>query len=194
METDARPNEITLISITNLFPLRFVRQVEFLKEKYDRKINGPDAARAKIEVHTEGDGAEFPPLYLTKPPIDRAIGYFLLGKNLDILVERKNQATGLEEILLITKDEDGLDKDPVLLGNSLADVPENLQEYSKLNLLMEEVDKILKSKEYRNKDNLDKLKERIVTEVNQMKAELGSDDDLYKIFLVGARKVIELLK
>lgn len=194
IETDVRPNEITLISITNLFPLRFLRQVEFLKEKYEQRIQSSDTARVKLEVHTEGDGTQHPPIYLSKPPRDKAMAYFLLAKSMDILMQRKNQVTGIEEIVLVAKDEDGLDKDPIHLGSTLADVPENLDEHLKLNLLAEEVNKVLQSKVYLHKDSREQLKDKIVADIDKIKADVGPDDDLYKVFLAGARKAIEILK
>ena len=33
--SEVKPNEITLISVTNLFPLRYLDQTAFLKEKYE---------------------------------------------------------------------------------------------------------------------------------------------------------------
>ena len=62
--TDSRPFEITLVSITNLFPLRYLSIVEFLKDKYKRRISDKNNQRAKIEIHTDGDGSNLPNLFL----------------------------------------------------------------------------------------------------------------------------------
>src|SRR5262249_45055206 len=58
IDSDVKPNEIVMISLTNLFPLRYVRQVGFLKQKYDLKVNGVDAERSRLELHVEGDGSQ----------------------------------------------------------------------------------------------------------------------------------------
>ena len=64
IESEAKPHEIALISITNLFPLRFVKQLQFLKERYDSRTGGSDSGRAKLELHCEGDGRQHPKLFV----------------------------------------------------------------------------------------------------------------------------------
>jgi hypothetical protein len=59
-----KPNEITLVSLTNLFPARFAADVGLLKEKYDSRINGSDGRQARMELHGEGDGTNFPSLFI----------------------------------------------------------------------------------------------------------------------------------
>ena len=39
IESDGRPNEITLISITNLFPVRYLKPLKLFEEKYRRRID-----------------------------------------------------------------------------------------------------------------------------------------------------------
>lgn len=54
-------HEFVIVSLTNLFPIRFVKEVQYLKEKYEKRI--ATGERAKIEVHTEGDASMYPSLY-----------------------------------------------------------------------------------------------------------------------------------
>jgi len=54
-------HEFVIVSMTNLFPIRFVREVRYLKEKYEARVRTGE--RAKVEVHTEGDASFYPNLY-----------------------------------------------------------------------------------------------------------------------------------
>lgn len=62
----SRPNVLTILNLANLFPLRYVSHVGFLKSRFDNRIGGPDPAkssRARLELFTEGDGRQFPELF-----------------------------------------------------------------------------------------------------------------------------------
>src|SRR5260370_11432383 len=50
-----KPNEITLFSLTNLFPARFVADVGFLGDRYNSRITASDRHQARLELHAEGD-------------------------------------------------------------------------------------------------------------------------------------------
>ena len=55
IQNDLKRNEITLVSIVNLFPLRFLRPVAMLRDRYEKRVES-GGARARLEVHLEGDG------------------------------------------------------------------------------------------------------------------------------------------
>ena len=59
IQNDLKRNEITLVSIVNLFPLRFLRPVAMLRDRYEKRIES-GGARARLEVHLEGDGTDLP--------------------------------------------------------------------------------------------------------------------------------------
>jgi hypothetical protein len=60
-----RKNEITVACITNCFPLRAIKDLEFLKKEYDKKITNPNEARQNRTVlHTEGMGETLPDLFV----------------------------------------------------------------------------------------------------------------------------------
>jgi hypothetical protein len=60
-----RKNEITIASITNCFPLRTIKDLDFLKKEYDKKITNPNEARQNRTVlHTEGQGETLPDLFV----------------------------------------------------------------------------------------------------------------------------------
>ncbi|MDR2474940.1 MAG: tubulin-like doman-containing protein [Bacteroidales bacterium] len=60
-----RKNEITISSITYCFPLRAVKDLGFLREKYDYLVTNPNEARQNRTVlHTEGTGEMLPDLFV----------------------------------------------------------------------------------------------------------------------------------
>jgi hypothetical protein len=74
----SRQSEITLVTLTNLFPARFVDDVSFLRDCYHGRVTGSDLEQAKFELHSEGDGASLPDLFMPEadptipcPSLDR---------------------------------------------------------------------------------------------------------------------------
>jgi len=60
-----RKNEITISSITYCFPLRTIKDLKYLKEKYDYLVNNRNEARQNRTVlHTEGMGETLPDLFV----------------------------------------------------------------------------------------------------------------------------------
>ena len=65
LECESNPREIVFVGITNLFPLRYIKQIAFLKQHYDKLIsNAGTNNRTEIELHGEGMGKDFPPLFI----------------------------------------------------------------------------------------------------------------------------------
>ena len=87
-------------------------------------------ARATLEVHTEGDGSQFPDLFVA----DRAqVGarlkpLLLVGLALGAITSSRSQANGRDQLVLTRKDADGFDLDPLVLGPDLAGAAEALGE------------------------------------------------------------------
>jgi hypothetical protein len=91
-----RGNEITLV---NLFSLRFAKMVKSLKERYQRAaVYGQ--ARTMLEVHSEGDGAQFPDLFIADGGVirDQARPILLLGEALGVVKQGTNPATGKSQV------------------------------------------------------------------------------------------------
>ncbi len=195
VESDLKQNEITLISITNLFPLRFITQIQNLKDKYDRRISGSDSERAKLELHLEGDGSQYPSLFVPTSGENVAMGipYFLLAKAMGLVLQRENQTTGAQVLSIVTKDEDGFDNDPIDLGDSVFEVPDSL-DISKVNLIKDEVEKLMKQKEYLHADKQKEVISSMNVEIDTIKAERGIDDEIYKSFLKGAKEAAKIIK
>ena len=78
-----RKNEIVIVSLKNLFPLRYVKLVGFLHDKYEERAgnDAPNPKRARLEVHTEGDPSSLPKLFLASDAetVKDTVPYVLLA-------------------------------------------------------------------------------------------------------------------
>ncbi|MEI7773343.1 MAG: tubulin-like doman-containing protein [Verrucomicrobiota bacterium] len=119
-----KSNEITIISIKNLFPLRYAKQVRFLEERYNKRIKEFD--RAKLELHSEGDGTSLPPVFLLGGEVigEHMLTFLLLGRAMKLARDLEDPQTGGKAIYLVTKDDRGRDNVPVLLGQSEHEIVE----------------------------------------------------------------------
>ncbi len=110
-------NDITLVSLVNLFPLRFVRLVRGLKLAYEQRLREVGAARGALEVHTEGDGSQFPDLFIpeTAAIAEHLRPVLLLAAALGLVTSTKGPA-GADRLALHRKDADGFELDPIVLG------------------------------------------------------------------------------
>jgi hypothetical protein len=128
IQNDLKRNEITLISIVNLFPLRFLRPVGMLRQRYEKRIES-GGARARLEVHIEGDGGDLPALFVPGEQTLRAEGlsYLILATCMGI-VEKTRDDAGRTQLRLLTKDADGFDNPPVLLGATLLEAADQMDE------------------------------------------------------------------
>jgi hypothetical protein len=184
IESDAKPNEIAFVSITNLFPLRFAKQLGFLRERYEARIIGSDSMRTKLELHCEGEGLQHPKLYVASGEELRREGlpYLLLAKALGILQQHESPTTGKSELLFLTKNAEGYDSTPVRLGQNLAESLERI-DAENLEIIRLTVRNIM-DRDYIHVDRQAELKKRILSEVNEIKAERKGDidDPIYQRF------------
>src|SRR5262249_43404242 len=121
VKSTGRANEITLVTLTGLFPGRYVEDVAFLKERYLQRTSGNDAAQAKFELHTEGDGTAFPDLFLPEAEPRRYLANLLIGRGMNTVELLEDPDTGISSLYLLTKDSRGLDEEPMRLGATFAD-------------------------------------------------------------------------
>lgn len=196
IEGNSRINEIAMVSITNLFPLRFVKHISFLKEKYDLRLNELGINKASHEIHTEGDGTQFLPLFIPTAEDIKKIGLplVLIAFAMGLIREGVNPQSGREEILYFSKDEFGLDMPPVNLGCNITDTLEKL-DLSFIETLKSEVHNLLKTT-YQHVDKETELIKSISGTVDKIKALKGGDfnNSVYLQFLASAREAAKLIK
>jgi Tubulin like len=191
--TSSRPNEICLVSLTNLLPLRTLQLVKFLSERYNDVLRtAPNPAEARMFLHLEGDGTKYPSLFARSAKAESA-PYLLLGKVLGLITSNTSATTGTTSLMLITRDQYGLDHDPIDLGKSLADAVETL-DAAGLQELIDAIDTELKSSEWLHVDKREQLRQAMVAEVQAVKLLRNNDlqDPVYKKFNEAARKAIDL--
>lgn len=197
IESDSRPHEITLVGITNLFPLRYIKPLTFLKERYDLRLRTTDKPdRVRLELHCAGDGTESYDLFVParEDIIVKTLPYILLAKMLQIIQPVRNEETGSADLYLVTKDEYGLDK-YVRLGRHLPEIFESLDILA-AQQLEESVEKLLATPEYRHQDKRAMLITHVQEELRTVLAERRGnvEDEMYKRFSEAARRSIQILQ
>lgn len=149
----SKANEITMISVANLFPLRYAKQVRFLRQKYEQRLAAFE--RSKLEVHSEGDGKGYPPIFLVSGADIDTLPLLLLGRAMKLIQELEDPDTGKPGIYLITKDERGRDNDPVALGASDEEIVEK-RDVALANRLRISIQKLIQS-EYQHRSRRDEI-------------------------------------
>jgi hypothetical protein len=191
-----RRSEIVLISLSNLFPLRFVEQLNFLKKQHDTRIaNSNNKERTRLEVYCEGDGAQYPVLFVdAEGPKTIGLPLLLIANALNIVQNYTNPTTGKSELLLISHDDDGMENDPIRFGASLIKAVDELNA-ANVELLKKEVEKRLQ-KDYQHVDNQKELKQKVVGLVNDIKGQRNGDidDPVYKRFREAGKKANEMIE
>ncbi|NQU68880.1 MAG: tubulin-like doman-containing protein [Candidatus Marinimicrobia bacterium] len=201
IESDIKPNEITLISITNLFPLRFVSQVKMLRDKYKLRLNKDESDKARLHLHLEEDGTQHPPLYLKsvnevekekRRYKEKSIIYVLMAKALGMIEEATNIETGEKTISVIVTKESGLEDDPIALGSDFLKANERISNEGIYTKLMNSVKRAI-NRDYVHIDSKNKLKKEIISIVKSVKEERGgsSQDIIYRRFNNAANEIIE---
>lgn len=197
IENETRLSEITFISITNLFPLRYVEHLKFLREKYEQKLSkaaNPD--RIKLEVYCEGDGSQYPRLYTASEEDLRREGlpYVLIAYAIGTIQMIKSPSTGRSELYLLSKDADGFDNDPILLGANLAEAVDRLD--AKNTAFIKGDSLRLLQKDYVHVEKQHALAGKIVEIVENLKTECQGDlnSPLYKRFNDAGKQAVRLIK
>ena len=111
-----RKNEMTITCISYCFPMRVLKELPFLKEKFDYLVNNPDKSlENRTVLHTEGTGELFPSLFIAKEKLPSDIrkqytSYVILAYALGIIKYADMQnGTGLSAFGTIEKDILGLE-------------------------------------------------------------------------------------
>jgi len=197
IRTETKPNEITLLGLTNLFPLRYAKATRLLKEQYERRIaQGGNPERIKLELHGEGDGTQWPEPLLAdeRAQRERALPALLLAKALGLISTVTSPTTGQSELYLIGEDADGL---PVRtrLGKGLPEVFEGI-ELTAAQGLVDAVQARLGQDDMKHLDKRTELQATVRDELKLVLAERRNDfeDPIYRRFETAARAAIQVLK
>jgi hypothetical protein len=187
-----RSNEITLVSLRNLFPLRYVADVQFLKERYDQRLGSDNTGQAKTELHTEGDGSQFPSLFIESVDSKKYLAYLMTGRAMGLLDSLEDPETGQTAIYLMGKDSRGRDLDPVPLGKDFAAILDEAS-LTAYDSLMSQIRPLLEN-QYLHKAKREELLNNIDAQVAAVKVERKNPlDKVYKSYVVAAQTAEAIL-
>lgn len=121
-----KPQEIVIISMRNLFPLRYAQPVIELRRKYNEYLleaqTDDERERALMELH--GEDRQFPPLFTLdageKDPIFRP--YLLLGMAAGFIAKERDPSSGKETLVHCV-----LDGSAISLGPNLDSISTNVR-------------------------------------------------------------------
>ncbi|MDR1130288.1 MAG: tubulin-like doman-containing protein [Prevotellaceae bacterium] len=130
-----RKNEITVINLTSCFSIRMVNDARILKQKYDLVLRGNNPEVARLVLHLEGDGSQYPKMFTRtraeeeeerKAMIASSLPYMLIAvvKN-DIAYQDRGDGTGKKAWCMTQIDEDGYPLPPLALGEKVTDIIES---------------------------------------------------------------------
>ena len=116
IDVDNQQNEITILTIKNLFPLRMVGILPFLEQKCAQRL-AANPGRMEMEIFTSGSLQSYPGLFAQSGSdlIKIAGVQILLGLGLGLVIE--SRAKGV--LMFQSKDADGFDNPPMELGSSV---------------------------------------------------------------------------
>lgn len=197
LQNEMRESEITFISITNLFPLRYVEHLKFLKEKYDLRLaQASNPSRVKLELYCEGDGSQCSRLYTASEEDIRREGlpFVLIAYGIGIIQLINSPSTGKNELYLLSKDADGFDNEPVLLGATLIEAVDKL-DAKNTSLIKSQASGLLQTG-YRHVDKQQELSSKIIEIITGIKSECQGDinSSVYKRFNEAGKQAVKLIK
>jgi len=194
IETDSRRNEMTLVSITNLFPIRFIKSLDFLKKKYNKRIGSSESSRTLLELYLEGDGTRHPSLHLLskRETEDKAIPYFMLARHMGYIIDTKDKSTNQPQMVFVSKGKDGIPNPGIALGLNIEEVIENL-DVRTLNVIRNYVDSQITSGDFAELDRKIEIRERIVSYMDDLQKKFEPITGTYKRLAKGARQAIKIL-
>lgn len=185
-----RLHEITLVHVTNLFPVRFVQEVALLRQKYERRVRSSDSVRARMELHLESDGAALPNLFVPDVEPKKFLAYLMIGKAMEVVQMLEDPDTGVKNLYLVNKNDKG--RPPVPLGRDLSEAlgESNLLTYD---ALVATIQPLLK-KEYVQFQKRQALSASVEAQVDEARAQSKSlSDKLYRIFYHAGETAVVLL-
>jgi hypothetical protein len=170
----ARPNELTVLGISNLFTLRCIEPLALLRSKYEIRREASEEAR--VLMHGEGDGSSFPSLEILKITDQKAVKlpYVLLAKAMGMVKERPDRNTG-KPTTIFTYEEDGLPMDELLGRGKFLDAVEDMSLPALSKIENELVSKIKSAVHAERQGWLDGVKV-VVKEIYEERGQNASDE------------------
>lgn len=200
-----RMNEITVINLTSCFSLRMVNDIRVLKQKYDLMLRGNNPDVARLVLHLEGDGSQYPRIFmptraemeesqgkliqeaLPKVLIAKALGYISYQDRMDGTGKNAYCISVMDEVL-------GVPLPPVVLCDKFTEITESIDQD-----LADQVGAEVRSKlagEFLHQSKRKELQEAISNELKSTilkECANNPGDPRYVKFLEATREAINIL-
>lgn len=195
--TGERQSEITLVSLVNLFPLRFTKIGRLLRDRYRSRLETDISGRIRLEIHTQDDCAGLPDLFIAEAAdiMRAARPLLLLGEIVGTIKAEANIASGRPQYIFLRSADGGIAPAPEVLGKTAVDALTDISE-SKLIELKDEVLKLLSSCKTGDSDFQKAAAQTFNARLEDILAELGSDPTSkpYAEWNKAARHALSVLK
>ena len=186
LEAGDRANQITMISVKNLFPLRYLGILPFLQERYQTRVSA-NPARYALELQTEGALDAYPSLFPKSGDDLRRDGlaYLLIGYATGVVIDRSGA------LVLLSRDEDGFDNTPQALGASLLDAPDAI-DHETFAVLRRTVERALAA----HQGDRSAIEAKVRDAVEGLKPLVNNDvgDTRYRAVVEAARGALKLIR
>lgn len=169
----SKKNEITLVCVRNVLPGRYSKAIAMLRKKYDARMAQVDGTPHAMELHGEGDGTQFPSLFVKSVSADDVRPYVLIAQAVGLVRELEDPDTELKSIYLVTKNEKGRPNPPEKLGENLLEVLRNAGQ-NLMDQLQDLVEKVLAT-DYLAKSKRDELANQINAEAERLLQQGGGN-------------------
>ena len=194
--TNSQKFQIVVLSLVNGFPLRYVQLLGTLKNKYYQRINRPDGLKAKMFLHTEGDGSNLPNLFIPtqveteqelKKLKESSIKFILISIALG-LTQEKNDPNGYSKYAFVQQDKFGDLEALFFMSNKLSECYNTIDRSSFAifeKILLPNYQNYIKNNE--NRTNLEKSLIQIISDI---KTERGGEDMVYNMHKQVAKNIL----
>lgn len=178
-------NEITIISLTYCFPLRMVNDIKLLKTKYDGLLTGEQKEINQLVLHLEGDGSQYPPIYVEKYNPEKYLGTLLLATALKMIqYQDKCDNTGKKAFCISKNDPDGFPLPPVVICDKISGLHETEISLSEMKHIVNDVNNALMT-DYLHVTKREELVKEMVALANTILKECNNNltSSTYKKYL-----------
>jgi hypothetical protein len=188
----AKKNEITLVCVRNVMPARYSKAVAMLRKKYEARMAQVSGTAHAMELHAEGDGTQFPSLFVRSVSSGDVRPYILIAQAMGLIQVLPDPVTEVNKVCLVTRNDKGRVSSQEL-GESLDDVLKNAGQ-NLMDQLQELVDRSLAT-DYIAKSKRDGIIAQINSEADSVLQRVGGNPQHpeYKTYCEAADKVEEIM-
>jgi hypothetical protein len=174
--SDQKGHQMTILSLASLFPLRFVSVLSVLHEKYRQRMSSAEPKRAQLELHIEGDGSQYPALYIPSV-LEQGLPLMLMGVASGV-IQRENTSLFIEVMQFDSQNRPTIPR-RVPLGESLKGFLERLPEGTLMEDLIRQTDEKVTEKLTSHAATSDDLRNALIQESSALRQrEKGYDADI----------------